>query len=92
LSDVQIEPLDYWTSSASRARYPSRWRFSVPVAGLTLDVTPRLPDQELITKRSTQVTYWEGAVEIAGTLREAPIAGLGYVELTGYAERFRQKL
>jgi len=92
LSDVRIEPLDYWTSGASGARYPSRWRFSVPTAGLTLDVTPRLPNQELITQRSTQVTYWEGAVEIAGALREAPIAGLGYVELTGYAERFRQKL
>jgi predicted secreted hydrolase len=92
LSDVRIEPLDYWTSGASGARYPSRWRFSVPSAGLILDVAPRLLNQELITKRSTQVTYWEGAVAIAGTLREAPIAGLGYVELTGYAERFRQKL
>jgi len=92
LSDVRIAPLDHWTSGASGARYPSRWRFSVPTAGLILDVTPGLLNQELITKRSTQVTYWEGAVAIAGTLREVPIAGLGYVELTGYAERFRQKL
>ncbi len=91
-SEVRIETLDHWTSGSSGARYPSRWHIEVPAAGLLLDLVPRLSNQELITRRSTQVTYWEGAVDITGKLREAPVAGLGYVELTGYAERFRQKL
>ncbi|MBI5411189.1 MAG: carotenoid 1,2-hydratase [Nitrospirae bacterium] len=91
-SDVHIEALDHWTSGQSGARYPSRWHITVPTAGLMLDLIPRLSNQELMTRRSTQVTYWEGAVEVTGKLREASIAGLGYVELTGYAERFRQKL
>lgn len=91
-SDVHIEALDHWTSGQSGARYPSRWHIEVPTAGLMLDLIPRLSNQELMTRRSTQVTYWEGAVEVTGKLREASIAGLGYVELTGYAERFRQKL
>jgi predicted secreted hydrolase len=48
--------------------------------------------QELSTKRSTQVTYWEGAIEIIGTAQGQPIHGQGYMELTGYAERFIKKL
>jgi predicted secreted hydrolase len=38
-----------------------------------------------MTERSTQVTYWEGAVNVTGRVNETPIAGQGYVELTGYA-------
>ena len=39
-----------------------------------------LADQELdVTFR-----YWEGAVDVSGESDGAPIAGVGYVELTGY--------
>ena len=51
-----------------------------------------MDDQELLTSRSTQVTYWEGAVDATGVFRGTAVAGQGYVELTGYAERFRQRL
>lgn len=91
-SDVRVEPLDYWTSRRSGARYPARWRIAIPSADLMLEVTPELADQELVTARSTQVTYWEGAARITGTKQNVPVAGSGYVELTGYADRFRQRL
>lgn len=90
LRETQVEVLDHWTSQASGARYPARWRVTVPALALTLDIRPLLPDQELITSHSTQVTYWEGAVEIAGRLRDAPVSGQGYVELTGYAKPMRR--
>lgn len=90
LAETQVEVLDYWTSQASGARYPGRWRVTVPALALALDIRPLLPDQELITSRSTQVTYWEGAVEISGRLRDAPVSGQGYVELTGYAKPLRR--
>ena len=92
LADFRVDVLDRWRSRASGAEYPSRWRISVPSQSLTLEVTPLLADQELITRRSTQVTYWEGAVQIRGTLGTAAVTGQGYAELTGYAERFRRKL
>lgn len=92
VSDLRAETLDHWTSSASGARYPSRWRISVASLGLSLDLVPMIPGQELITRHSTQVTYWEGAVRVSGTLRDEPVAGKGYVELTGYAERLKQRL
>lgn len=91
-SDIQIETVASWTSPGSGARYPARWKIAIPSAAMTLDVTPELADQELITNRSTRVTYWEGAVRVAGAERGRPLAGTGYVELTGYVERFRPKL
>ncbi len=44
------------------------------------------------TTRSTQVTSWEGAIKATGTTQGQPIHGQGYMELTGYAERFMQRL
>jgi predicted secreted hydrolase len=51
-----------------------------------------MAEQELITGHSTQVTYWEGAIEANGAANGTPIKGRGYMELTGYAERFEKKL
>lgn len=90
--DLTIEPLAYWTSPRSKGRYPQRWRLTAPALGLDLTVESLLADQELDTSRSTQVTYWEGAVSASGQVRGAPVTGRGYVEMTGYAERFTPKL
>lgn len=91
-ADMRVDVLDYWSSRASGGQYPSRWRLAVPALDLSLDLRPLLADQELTTSRSTQVTYWEGAVEASGHLRGAPVAGNGYVELTGYAKPMRKRL
>ncbi len=91
-SDIRLTPLDTWTSPASKATYPHRWQVSIPSLGLSLNLTPLLADQELRTSRSTQVTYWEGAVAVTGTERGQAIKGQGYVELTGYAEHFTKRL
>jgi predicted secreted hydrolase len=91
-TDVHVETYDYWSSRTSGAQYPSRWHVTVPKLALSLDVRPLLPDQELTTSHSTQVTYWEGAVEAFGQLRGAPVSGQGYVELTGYAKPMKKRL
>jgi predicted secreted hydrolase len=80
--DVRVETLAHWTSPRSGVRYPARWRLSVPSAALRLELEPRLADQELIVG----TRYWEGAVAVAGSAGDRPIAGQGYVELVGYAE------
>lgn len=91
-SDIQLTPLDTWTSPTSKATYPHRWQVSIPSLELSLKLTPLLADQELRTTRSTQVTYWEGAVSVEGAEQGQAIKGQGYVELTGYAERIEKKL
>ena len=91
-ADFTLEPISFWTSPQSKARYPQRWRLTVPSKHLSLEVIPRMVQQELRTDRSTQVTYWEGAIESKGTSGGKPLRGVGYMELTGYGERFLKKL
>jgi len=90
--DLTVEPLVYWTSPRSKGRYPQRWRLTSPAFDFDVTVESLLADQELDTARSTRVTYWEGAVSASGRSRGARVTGRGYVELTGYAERFTPKL
>lgn len=92
LDDLAITVLAHWDSATSAARYPSAWRVEVPSLELSLSLSPLMANQELITGKSTQVTYWEGAVTVEGTRQEEPVRGQGYVELTGYAKPFDRRL
>jgi predicted secreted hydrolase len=85
LKDFRIEVLDRWKSPKSGANYPMKWKVSIPAEEIALEILPAFPDQELITNRSTRVTYWEGAVGVRGTSRQSAVTGRGYVEMTGYA-------
>jgi predicted secreted hydrolase len=84
LEDFQIEVLDRWKSPKSAGNYPIKWKVTIPAEGVELEIAPEFPDQELITSRSTRVTYWEGKVHLKGIIRNKPGAGSGYVEMTGY--------
>lgn len=86
--DLQVTPLAYWTSPHSGAHYPIRWRLRIPSLELDLAVKAGLEDQEMRTPHSTGVIYWEGSVRAEGTRGQKAIEGMGYVELTGYAEPF----
>jgi predicted secreted hydrolase len=78
---VIIDVGDHWLSPGG-GRYPSRWRVRIPAVGLDVEARPVLPDQELRTKPR----YWEGAVDVSGTLYGRDTPGRGYVELVGYGE------
>jgi predicted secreted hydrolase len=80
VDDVRIDVLGTW-ESATGGRYPSAWRIVIPDKALDVEVTPVLADQELVTN----VRYWEGAVDVTGTMGARSLTGRGYVELTGYA-------
>jgi predicted secreted hydrolase len=86
--DVTLTPLRTWTSPRTGARYPVVWRVLIGPPGeppIELQVSPAVNDQELDTRRSTQVIYWEGLV--TGRLKEGDrqLPAEGYLELTGYA-------
>jgi predicted secreted hydrolase len=74
-----------WTSPETGTTYPSGWTISVPDEDLTMTIQPSLPDQELDTRATTGVIYWEGEAVVAATHLGRSVAGHGYVELTGYA-------
>jgi predicted secreted hydrolase len=87
---MRIEPTARWRSPKSGATYPMGWRIAVPQFRIALTLTPLLENQELMTRQSTQVTYWEGAVGVSGTFSNVAVRGEGYVEMTGYDRSFKR--
>jgi predicted secreted hydrolase len=80
-----VTPVDTWTSPNTGAVYPSGWTISIPDEQLEIALTPTVLDQELDTRRTTGVVYWEGSQIVEATHAGEPVGGEGYVELTGYA-------
>lgn len=80
--DFTVTALDEWTSPDSGITYPSGWQVDFPALDLSLTFDPIVTDQEM----DVSFVYWEGAVDVTGTLRGEPIQGMGYVELTGYGQ------
>lgn len=87
---MSIRPAGRWRSPRTGALYPMGWDVQVPSLRISLKLTPLLQNQELVTSGSTQVTYWEGAVDATGSFGNVSISGQGYVEMTGYHQAFRQ--
>jgi predicted secreted hydrolase len=83
-SDIQAQALETWKSPKTNAVYPVRWKISVPRLRLDFEAKADFPDQELDTKQSTRVVYWEGSVSLKGKRESRVVGGEGYMELTGY--------
>jgi predicted secreted hydrolase len=79
-ADFEVVPMGTnWTSERTGAVYPAEWRVAVPLHDLEALVVPLLDDQEMDTRATTRIVYWEGAVQVLGSR-----PGTGYVELTNY--------
>jgi predicted secreted hydrolase len=86
-SDFAVSATGQWTSAATGATYPAGWRITLPAEDLTVVLRPTVAAQELDTRSTTGVTYWEGSQRVAVIrgARARSNAGEAYVELTGYA-------
>ena len=85
--DVTFAETRTWRSPRTGARYPAGWRMAVPRLALDVSVEPLVADQELVTEKSTGVTYWEGTCRVVGSRSGRPVEGRAYAELTGYHGR-----
>ncbi|HEY3523539.1 MAG TPA: lipocalin family protein, partial [Candidatus Limnocylindrales bacterium] len=86
-TEFSVETTGHWTSPRTGAVYPAGWRIWLPREDLTIVLDPTVASQELDTRPTTGVVYWEGSQAVTvvrdGVRRER--AGDAYVELTGYA-------
>jgi predicted secreted hydrolase len=82
---IEVEVLDEWTSPRTGATWPSGWLVRLPGEGLRIELRPTLADQELDTRPTTGVVYWEGSQVVTAERDGVPLGGEAYVELTGYA-------
>ena len=80
-SDFQLQPLEFWTSPRTGARYPVKWHIAVPSRNIALDCTAAIPNQELVSEDRESPSYWEGAARYTGSAE-----GVGYLEMTGYGK------
>ena len=80
--DFELTPTGEWTSAESGIVYPSGWHVAFPQHGIELTIEPLIEDQEM----DVAFIYYEGATVARGTMNGEPVAGRGYVELTGYGE------
>jgi predicted secreted hydrolase len=81
----QLEVTDRWTSPTTGADYPAGWTITIPSEELTIALAPTVADQELDTRATTGVVYWEGSQVVRAERAGEPLGGKAYVELTGYA-------
>jgi predicted secreted hydrolase len=88
--DFVLDTTARWRSPHTGAVYPSGWRLRVPRFGIDVSVTPVLRDQELDTRGTTMIVYWEGACTVGGRHGEAETRGRAYVELVGYDRSHEQ--
>lgn len=80
-----LTPTATWSSPHTGAEYPAAWDVTVDLpslnagdAPLNFRINTLLADQEL---HGGGIAYYEGAVSITGD-----VSGVGYMELTGYAD------
>jgi predicted secreted hydrolase len=81
-----LDPGRRWRSPARGGEYPVEWRVIVPGEQLDLRVRAAVDAQEIVGEASG-ISYWEGAIEVAGTSAGRPVTGRGYLEMTGYSGR-----
>jgi len=86
-----LDSLEPWTSPTAGRVWPQEWAMVFPGYSLLLDSTLR--SQELDTRATTGVVYWEGAHDVTGfkdvdlfedPTNGRPTNGQAYVEMTRY--------
>ena len=82
--DFEITTAGKWTSHNTGAEYPSEWIVSVPTLDIDIKIEALIADQELDTRGTTMIVYWEGACSVAGQKGKSAVTGRAYVELVGY--------
>lgn len=88
--DFTLEATGGWLSPHTGAYYPHGWRLRVPRFQVDVNVKPVMKDQELDTRGTTMVVYWEGACSVSGYHGGTETGGRAYVELVGYDRSHEQ--
>jgi predicted secreted hydrolase len=83
-ADFTVNVTGHWTSPKTGAVYPAGWAIKLPAQDLVINLTPSVAQQELDTRATTGVVYWEGSQRVSATRGGQPLSGEAYVELTGY--------
>ena len=70
-----------WKSKTTKAKYPMSWDIEIPEYDAKLHVKSFVYDQEMVF---LAINYWEGPIEVSGTIAGKKVKGIGFMELVGY--------
>jgi predicted secreted hydrolase len=81
-----VRALNSWTSAVSGHSYPVHWNIALPDELLVIELRATIEDQELDTRATTGVAYWEGSHHVRARRDVEPLGGEAYVEVTRYGD------
>lgn len=84
--EIKLESSKPWKSPNSGGSYPQEWNVQLKDHA-AITVRSVMPGQELTTPHSTNVNYFEGAVDALDD--KGHLIGEGYLEMTDYAKSIK---
>lgn len=81
---------ELWTSTRTFNEYPTHWTLEAPELGLKVKAEAAFPNQEFATVIS-KPAFWEGRMNISGTLKGKKVSGPGYIERHGFVNSSNMK-
>ncbi|MEW6283197.1 MAG: lipocalin family protein, partial [Candidatus Eremiobacterota bacterium] len=88
---ISLTPGRTWKSPTTGAEYPVEWHLSIPDKQVELDLKPTVDSQEMVghppycyPELAPKPSYWEGSMQVTGTVGGQSVSGRAYTELVGY--------
>lgn len=78
--EAVLDPVEYWSSEHTRARYPIGWKLRVPGQNLELRLSSYSDNEEVTLWQPA----WIGPVHLYGSSATDRVSGQGLMQLNGY--------
>ncbi|HWB63250.1 MAG TPA: polyprenyl synthetase family protein, partial [Chitinophagales bacterium] len=83
-NNFHLKPVgERWTSTRTFNEYPVAWKLEAPDFKIAVTAKAVFPNQEFATVIS-KPAFWEGRMDIEGTMRGKKVTGPGYIERHGF--------
>ena len=74
-----------WVSPKSKAVYPLAWKISIPPKKIELTLNAIIENQEMLFG---SINYFEGPLQVEGSINRKKVRGSGFMELVGYPSHY----
>jgi geranylgeranyl pyrophosphate synthase/predicted secreted hydrolase len=81
---------ELFTSTRTFNEYPASWTLDAPEFNIKLKAEAAFPNQEFATVIS-KPAFWEGAMNVSGTMKGKKVSGPGYLERHGFVNSNNMK-
>lgn len=82
---ILLPQKEKFISSITKAKYPLEWCLQIPEREIDLKVKAKIKEQEMVFGT---INYWEGPLDVKGTVKGKPVKGMGFMELVGYESNY----